>query len=71
MSNSNQEEDVTIGEVTIQFTADDSAGKKEVAKMQKAVEKQVREIESANAVIESYTLDGFDQRLSWGGESDE
>lgn len=71
MSNSKPDDDVTVGEVTIQFSADDSAGKKELRELKELISQQVNEMEDAKAVIESYTLDGFDRKLSWSSDSDE
>lgn len=58
-------EEVTVGELKLQFSARGSDAERELDDLLEGIEKEVRQLEDASAVIESFKMSDFDARLSW------
>lgn len=70
MSQQNSRDDeVTVGELKLQFTANGPDAEKELDDLLEGLEKNVHQLEDASAVIESFMIRDFDANLSWGDES--
>lgn len=57
--------EVTVGELKLQFSAQGEDAERELDDLLEGLEKQVHQLENASAVIESFTISDFDERLSW------
>lgn len=67
---SENDDEVIVGEMKIQFSASGSDAKEEIRELQEMIGTEVRDLDDARGVIESFAMSDFDRRLGWDGDSE-